>query len=131
MSNRCPRCQGEGFDITWAFGIGLKEGTPLSTEEAKRRCPCEHCDSKAFYTICTAAMLKVQDVLANDWLVMPAYIKRLSVYNEQGRRIQWAYHTLPEHVRQRLERLPRNQRKYNTNSVPSYTRRVPRTWLKL
>ena len=123
MSNRCPRCQGEGFNITWAFGIGLKEGTPLSTEEAKRRCPCEHCEPKAFYTICTAAMLKVQDVLANDLSVAFLHI--------HARHAQRAYHTLPEHVRQLLERLPRNQRKYNTNSVPSYTRRVPRTWLKL
>ena len=59
MSNKCSTCRGEGFDVEWAFGVGLKEGTPLSTEEAKRRCPCAYCQPAEFTTILTKALVRV------------------------------------------------------------------------
>jgi len=68
MLNKCPECRGEGFDKRWAFGIGLKEGTPLSTEEAKRRCPCANCQREEFKAVYITALSIMYSQGFNDWL---------------------------------------------------------------
>jgi len=60
MSGTCTTCQGRGFDLDWAFAVGVKEGTPLSTEEAKRRCPCIVCEPKAAKPVMATVCKRIQ-----------------------------------------------------------------------